>query len=184
MGLKAKARCVVRCEKRRKQAEREFSQTRALCLHNGYLKESAWVRPGRSDSAKAASHFLKNQSNTNKTQTRNKVKREGKVRMKITEVGQSCRHCNTPVEERSHPQPSKRNPSGYWYSRWLLCPRCHAMYMLESEKMGYDGLPFKESDHKQRWNRATVAPQPPTMSRWSPLDCGAGNDPRDVPWNE
>ena len=93
-------------------------------------------------------------------------------------------YCNTPVEERSHPQPSKRNPSGYWYARWLLCPRCHAMYMLESEKMGYDGLPFKESDHKQRWNRATVAPQPPTMSRWSPLDCGAGNDPRDVPWNE
>ena len=143
MGLKAKARCVVRCEKRRKQAEREFSQTRALCLHNGYLKESAWVRPGRSDSAKAASHFLKNQSNTSKTRTRNKVKRGGKVRMKITEVGQPCRHCLTPVIEQRHNQPHRCKPGGFWYARWLRCPNksCKAMYMLESEKRPYSDNP-------------------------------------------
>jgi hypothetical protein len=58
-----------------------------------------------------------------------------KGKVKITEVGQPCRHCDTPVVRRQHkpgftPSPSK----AYYFEWWLACPECGARYMIEAAK--------------------------------------------------
>lgn len=53
---------------------------------------------------------------------------------KVTRIGQPCRKCGTPVIEQKHSGPSKTGQS-YWFKRWLKCPACKTLYMLESEKV-------------------------------------------------
>lgn len=51
----------------------------------------------------------------------------------ITEVGQPCRKCQTPVVKRipkARPKPSQT----YYYEYYLYCPRCRTMYMVEEAK--------------------------------------------------
>jgi hypothetical protein len=49
---------------------------------------------------------------------------------KITEEGQLCRHCKTPVLKRTHGSKAPRkNKSGYYYKWWFACPNCRAIYM-------------------------------------------------------
>jgi hypothetical protein len=66
---------------------------------------------------------------------------------RITEVGQSCRHCNTPVARRDHGSKTpKRGNGNYWYEWWLACPKCHSIYHQESAKRYYDNFqPLGES---------------------------------------
>lgn len=52
----------------------------------------------------------------------------------MTEPGQPCRKCGTPVEKRI---PKKRhNPKAgsYWYAWYLYCPGCRTIYTLEEAK--------------------------------------------------
>lgn len=54
----------------------------------------------------------------------------------ITQIGQSCRHCQTPVVERSHPPSWKPKPGRkFYYQRWLQCPNCHAVYTTEADRV-------------------------------------------------
>jgi hypothetical protein len=66
----------------------------------------------------------------------------GTKQTKITEAGQGCRHCGTPVVERKHTTTlrKKRNKSGYFFSWWLACPnkKCRAIYHVESAKTYYE----------------------------------------------
>jgi hypothetical protein len=57
------------------------------------------------------------------------------AKVKITEIGQPCRHCETPVERREHKMPPKSRKGGYYYAWWLGCPGCSAIYMVESAKV-------------------------------------------------
>lgn len=51
----------------------------------------------------------------------------------MTEIGQACRHCKTPVVKKV---PEKRSPKkAYWYEYYLYCPGCKRMYMLEAVKI-------------------------------------------------
>lgn len=59
---------------------------------------------------------------------------EGKV--KITQEGQLCRKCSTPVVKRT---PKKPKPTqAYYFEYYLYCPKCQAMYMVEEAKRFFD----------------------------------------------
>src|SRR5450631_961548 len=60
-------------------------------------------------------------------------------KVKITKVGQPCRHCQTPVIEGHHAKIPKPNRSGYYFEKWLKCPNCRALYMLEEFKRYFPG---------------------------------------------
>lgn len=59
-----------------------------------------------------------------------------RMKTKITEVGQQCRHCLTPMVKATHAKPPKYKAGGYYFEWWLKCPnkRCRALYMVESAK--------------------------------------------------
>lgn len=65
----------------------------------------------------------------------------------ITQAGQPCRHCQTPVVLKQHSQPKRCKPGGYWFAAWLKCPnqQCKALYMLESAKRWYGQMPEKDA---------------------------------------
>jgi hypothetical protein len=52
---------------------------------------------------------------------------------KVTEEGQPCRRCGTPVERRV-PKRKRRAEQEYYYEYYLYCPACKAMYMVEAAK--------------------------------------------------
>ena len=54
--------------------------------------------------------------------------------VKITEAGQSCRHCGCPVVRQWHKSPPPAKPGGYYFEWWLRCPGCHTLYMVEAAK--------------------------------------------------
>jgi 5-methylcytosine-specific restriction endonuclease McrA len=58
----------------------------------------------------------------------------------ITQVGQPCRHCQTPVILKVRGPSKKWKPGSFYYASWLKCPnrKCRAIYFLESEKR-WDG---------------------------------------------
>ena len=58
----------------------------------------------------------------------------GKV--KITQEGQPCRKCNTPVVKRT-PKKQKQNQA-YYYEYYFLCPKCETMYFAEEAKRTAD----------------------------------------------
>ena len=57
--------------------------------------------------------------------------------MRITEAGQECQRCGTPVEIQRHKKQPKYKPGGYYFSWWFMCPnrQCKAMYMVEAAKV-------------------------------------------------
>jgi len=71
-----------------------------------------------------------------------KTKMNSKV--KIAKVGQPCRHCGTPVIKRSHGDGHKfiarsekryqQHKTAYYYEYWFFCPKCRAIYTVESAK--------------------------------------------------
>ena len=58
------------------------------------------------------------------------------MKIKITEEGQPCRHCGTPVQKQIHKSNWKPKPGQPFYFRyWFRCPQCHAYYMVEDAKV-------------------------------------------------
>ena len=53
---------------------------------------------------------------------------------KITEEGQPCRKCETPVIKRSPKKKTTKPNQSYYYAWYLYCPECCAMYMVEEAK--------------------------------------------------
>ncbi len=53
---------------------------------------------------------------------------------KITEVGQACRKCGTPVEKRIPKKKTVKANQAYYFAWYLYCPGCKAMYMVEEAK--------------------------------------------------
>lgn len=84
-------------------------------------------------------------------------------KIKVTEIGQPCRHCGTPVEKREHlGKRKKRNKGGYYFLWWLGCPKCHAIYMVEAAKQYYDdkdALDLFSAAEFTKTNRTVPAPQ-------------------------
>ncbi len=64
----------------------------------------------------------------------------GETSEPITEEGQVCRKCGTPVVRCEHKNVPAPKPGGYYFKSWLKCPhpRCRTLYMLESEKVYFD----------------------------------------------
>ncbi len=58
---------------------------------------------------------------------------------KITEAGQPCRKCSTPVVKRI-PKRKRKPDQQYYYEYYLYCPGCKTMYMVEEAKR-YIGEP-------------------------------------------
>jgi len=61
---------------------------------------------------------------------------------KITEAGQACRKCQTPVilQKRKESAGKGRNkifgPFRQWYyTSWLMCPRCRTQYFNEDARV-------------------------------------------------
>lgn len=52
---------------------------------------------------------------------------------KITEVGQPCRNCGTPVVKRI-PKRKKKPSQSYYYEYYLQCPNCGTTYMVDAAK--------------------------------------------------
>jgi len=52
---------------------------------------------------------------------------------KITEVGQPCRKCGTPVVKKI-PKRKPKPDQAYYYEYYLQCPECETIYMVESAK--------------------------------------------------
>ncbi|MBB03186.1 MAG: ribonuclease HI [Planctomyces sp.] len=55
-------------------------------------------------------------------------------KIKITEVGQPCRKCQTPVIKQVPKKKTVKPNQTYYYSWYLFCPGCKAMYMVEDAK--------------------------------------------------
>ena len=53
-------------------------------------------------------------------------------KVKITQEGQLCRKCSTPVVKRTPKKP--KQTQAYCYEYYLRCPKCHTMYMVEEAK--------------------------------------------------
>lgn len=51
----------------------------------------------------------------------------------ITEEGQPCRKCSTPVIKRK-PRSKRRSGQKYYYEYYLFCPQCETMYMVKDAK--------------------------------------------------
>ena len=52
---------------------------------------------------------------------------------KITQEGQPCRKCSTPVIKRI-PRRKRKENQLYYFEYYLYCPNCHTMYMVEEAK--------------------------------------------------
>lgn len=99
---------------------------------------------------------------------------------RITQEGQPCRHCGTPVTRtREKKNPKKRNPGGYYYAWSLICPnrKCRAIYLQEEAKRFYDSPTVRapETDAYDRAPAAAMLPKPDPHAPFSTAD-------RYVPW--
>ncbi len=53
---------------------------------------------------------------------------------KMTEVGQPCRKCATPVVKKVPKKKTVKSGQTYYYDWYLFCPGCKSMYMVEDAK--------------------------------------------------
>ena len=56
---------------------------------------------------------------------------------KITQEGQSCRKCSTPVVKKV-PRRKQKPAQTYYYEYYLYCPNCRTMYMVEEAKRYFE----------------------------------------------
>ena len=56
-----------------------------------------------------------------------------KEKEKITEQGQLCRHCDTPVVKRI-PKEQPRGERKFYFEFFFFCPGCKRNYLVESAK--------------------------------------------------
>lgn len=57
-----------------------------------------------------------------------------KSNIKMTQVGQPCRKCQTPVEKRTPKKKKQKSDQTYYFEWYLFCPGCKSMYMVEEAK--------------------------------------------------
>jgi ribonuclease HI len=62
-----------------------------------------------------------------------RLKLEKEVPSKITEEGQPCRKCGTPVIKMT-PKGKRKPDQAYYYEYYLFCPGCETRYMVEDAK--------------------------------------------------
>lgn len=60
---------------------------------------------------------------------------------KITQEGQSCRKCSTPVVKKV-PRRKQKPAQTYYYEYYLYCPNCRTMYMAEEAKRYFENQPL------------------------------------------
>ena len=60
---------------------------------------------------------------------------------KITQEGQSCRKCLTPVVKKV-PRRKQKPAQTYYYEYYLYCPNCRTMYMVEEAKRYFENQPL------------------------------------------
>lgn len=101
------------------------------------------------------------------------------AKVKIIEVGQLCRHCQSPVERREHKVAPKHRKGGYYYSWWLACPGCSALYMVESAKVMIAGKPLSPLFAAKVRGQEIVDHNIAAMFG---KQRGHGDDPNEVPW--
>ena len=67
---------------------------------------------------------------------------------KMTEEGQPCRKCNTPVVKRVPKKKAVKPGQTYYYDWYLYCTGCKSMYMVETAKreVGVDGTRLFDTD--------------------------------------
>jgi len=53
---------------------------------------------------------------------------------KMTEVGQPCRKCGTPIIKRIPKKQTVKSGQSYYFAWYLYCPGCKSMYMAEEAK--------------------------------------------------
>jgi len=58
-------------------------------------------------------------------------------KVKITNEGQPCRKCSTPVVKRT-PRKKPKSSQLYFFEYYLYCPKCHTMYMVEEAKRFFE----------------------------------------------
>lgn len=153
MAMKPCNKCL---ENRWGQFENYGSITRATCQMCG--NEVEWMR-------------------ISKTTRFFNADKPAPINAKITEEGQVCRKCGTPVVRCEHKNPPSYKPGGYYFKSWLKCPhpRCRTLYMLESEKVFFDGTPVVQ--------RASVTS--PVMLPTAPDDPNFAPRPHSImPWEE
>lgn len=59
---------------------------------------------------------------------------EPKTNLKIENVGDKCRKCNTDVIKKVPKKRKVKQDQSYYYEYYLLCPSCNTMYMVDSAK--------------------------------------------------
>lgn len=71
-----------------------------------------------------------------------------RMNTKMTEEGQPCRKCNTPVVKRTPKKKTVKPDQTYYYDWYLYCSGCKSMYMVEAAKreVGVDGTRLIDSD--------------------------------------
>ncbi len=58
-------------------------------------------------------------------------------KISITEEGQPCRDCSTPVVKRV-PRKRPKRDQAYYFEYYLHCPKCHTMYLVEEAKRYFE----------------------------------------------
>jgi len=110
------------------------------------------------------------------------VSAKARRKKKIAEIGQPCRHCETPVERREHKTPPKYKAGSYWFEWWLKCPKCRAIYYQEKAKRWFDGappIPVASAFINRVKNREIVERNIAAMFG---RQHGPSDDPNEVPW--
>jgi len=62
---------------------------------------------------------------------------EARSTAKITQEGQPCRKCSTPVVKRTPRHRKRKNGQSYYFEYYLYCPKCCTQYMIEDAKRPY-----------------------------------------------
>lgn len=60
-------------------------------------------------------------------------------KIRVTREGQPCRKCDTPVCKKIRGNTDIYPGQKYYFKSHLFCPKCKAMYMIESEKVIVNG---------------------------------------------
>lgn len=66
--------------------------------------------------------------------TTNDQAKSSASKTKMTEVGQPCRKCETPVVKKVPKKKTVKSGQTYYYDWYLFCPGCKSMYMVEEAK--------------------------------------------------
>lgn len=63
-----------------------------------------------------------------------------KIKVKITQAGQPCRKCGTPVVKKKPHKPPQAGQR-YYYEYYLYCPVCKTMYLVDNARRQCDSKP-------------------------------------------